>query len=179
MEPNRPTSDPTRSQVASARPKRRRLVLAGALATALLALGAVAAARGPFGFGPLGPHDPALAREHAEFVVERTLARVEATPEQVEKVQAIVGETLDDLSALREDHRGLRAEIVAVLTADEIDREKLENLRVEQLAGFDAASKRILTAFADAGDVLTPRQRAAVAEQMAERRARHLRHWQD
>jgi len=178
MDPNRPTSDSTRPLVADARPRRLRLALAGALVTALLVLGAVAAARGPFGFGP-GPRDPELAREHAEFMVERTLTRVDATPEQVEKVQTIVGATLDDLFALREAHQGLRAEMVAVLTADEIDREKLESLRQEQLARVDTASKRILTALADAGDVLTPRQRAAVAEQMAERRARHLRRWQD
>jgi len=174
---NRPISDPTRPPEAAGRKKR--LPLAALLAAAVLAMGAAAAARGPFGFGPPGHRDPERAREHAELVVERALTRVEATPEQVTKVQAIVGETLDDLFALRESHEGLRGEIVAALTAEEIDRAKLESLRQEQLARFDAASQRILVAIADAGEVLTPRQRAAVAEHLAERRARHHRHWRD
>ena len=43
----------------------------------------------------------------------------------------------------------------------DIDRAQMESLRTEQLRSLDEASKRLVTAFGDAAEVLSPEQRAA------------------
>lgn len=159
----------------AAKPRRPRRIAIGLLllaAVAALVMASGAGARGPMGFWRHGHGDPELMRDHAAFMVERMLTRVDASPEQVEAVQGIVDDTITDLQELRGEGASAHAEVVALLTAEEIDRDALEVLRQEKLAKMDAATQRITTAFADVSEVLTPTQRAAVAEHIAERRAR-------
>jgi Spy/CpxP family protein refolding chaperone len=53
-----------------------------------------------------------------------------------------------------------------LLTAPAIDRAKMEDLRAAQIKSFDESSKRLVTAIADAAEVLSPDQRAALAEEI-------------
>ena len=53
-----------------------------------------------------------------------------------------------------------------LLLAPSIDRARIESLRAEQVKSLDEASKRLVTAIEDAAEVLSPEQRAALAEQM-------------
>ena len=54
-----------------------------------------------------------------------------------------------------------------LVTADEIDREAFEAMRVKHIEMADAASRTILAALTEALEVLTPEQRADLAEQLA------------
>ena len=56
-----------------------------------------------------------------------------------------------------------------LLTAPTIDRAQLEALRVQQSQMRETVSRRMLQAMADAAEVLTPEQRAKVAERMQRR----------
>jgi len=142
----------------------------------LLAVGTVAAA-GHFGFGHHGrPHDPERMREHADFAMERMLSAVDATPEQAEQIQTIADGALDDLGDLHATGGAMHEQFVAALTAEEIDRDGLEALRQEKLAAMDTASSRIVEALADASEVLTPAQRAVLAQHIEERHARRHDH---
>jgi Spy/CpxP family protein refolding chaperone len=159
------------------RGKRRRWLMPGLLAMALvLALAAVAGARpGGFWHHGRGHGDSGFMRDHAAFMVERVLGRVDATPEQVAEVQALLDETIVELAALHESAGDLHAEAVAALTASKIDRGAIEALRLEKLAAFDRASQKIVATLADVSEVLTPAQRVALAEHVAERHGRFNR----
>jgi Spy/CpxP family protein refolding chaperone len=53
-----------------------------------------------------------------------------------------------------------------LLLAPSVDRAQIEALRAEQVRALDEASKRLVGAFGDAAELLTPEQRAALAEEM-------------
>ena len=141
--------------------------IAGALVLAIggLTLGAVADAghRGHDGkFGWL-----------SERKIERLLDQVDASDDQRERVLAIVNDAAADL----QEDRGLRGEtwqgLVAALTGDTIDRAALEMLRQQKLETVDHMSQRMLTALADVAEVLTPAQRAELADKWGPDKWKH------
>jgi len=99
-----------------------------------------------------------------ERMVNRVLWVVDGSSDQKQKIGAILRTAADDLYPLREKHMEGRRQIREVLAAPTIDRARLEALRVEQMQIADTASKRITAAIADAGDVLTPAQRAELGK---------------
>lgn len=163
-------------------PKRRPFLkglLAGGLAGSLLAGGAVFAHQdGHAYFGKGGckhrqaMRDPGVMRERADYMVERTLSRIDATPEQREQVKSIVRGAIDDLLALREQHEANRKAMVAALTQPEVDPNELERIRSAEVALVDQGSKRIVTALADSAQILDPEQRAQLAEMASHWRGR-------
>ena len=70
---------------------------------------------------------------------------------------------------MKDQHRSAHAELHEILSAPSVDRNRLETLRAEHIRLADEASKRITLALADAAEILTPEQRAAVADKMAKR----------
>jgi Spy/CpxP family protein refolding chaperone len=111
-----------------------------------------------------GPVDPAAAREHVEMGVRWVLGTVDATPEQEQRVKAIAVSALDDLLPLRERHQANRKTLHAALSGATVDRAALEAARRDELKLAEEASVRLLDAIADAAEVLTPEQRAELAE---------------
>jgi Spy/CpxP family protein refolding chaperone len=172
--PYDPMTDP--KQPRDTKPRVRRFPLTGALllVAVILAVAAVAGARGMW----RGHHgDPGLMRDHAAFMVERMLSRVDATPAQVEQIQAIVNNSIDEVFELREAGGEMRRELAAALTAEEIDRAALEDLRQQKLETVDTVSKQIVTALANISEVLTAAQREAIAERLEEHRERGHHGW--
>jgi Spy/CpxP family protein refolding chaperone len=102
------------------------------------------------------------------------LDRIDASTVQKRRVAEIFRQAASDLWPLREQHRSARSEMRNILAAPAIERGKLEALRAAQLQLGDAASKRLLQAVADAAEVLTQEQRAALIE-LIERRFRQRR----
>lgn len=111
--------------------------------------------------------------EHfVSWKTDYVLDQVEASDDQRTKVQAIVTSALADMEEFRDLKREGREALIAELSAETIDREALEALRLRKLESIDRASQRLLTAIADTAEVLTPAQRAELAEEWTER-------WQD
>ena len=79
---------------------------------------------------------------------------------------------MTDLQPIGVKIRAARAESTRLLTQQSIDRAALERVRAETSALHDARSKRMTQAYADASEVLTPAQRAKIAERMQQRQAR-------
>lgn len=164
-------------------PKRRPFLkglLAGGIAGSLIAGGAAFAQQGghPHFWKAGCKHrqamrDPGVMRERADYMVERTLSRIEATPEQREQVKTIVRGAIDDLLALREQHQANRKAMVAALTQPEVDPNELERIRSAEVALVDQGSKRIVTALADSAQILDPEQRAQLADMASRWRGRH------
>jgi Spy/CpxP family protein refolding chaperone len=80
-----------------------------------------------------------------------------------------------ELRPLRDQAREARRQVMDILSKPQIDRGALEALRAKQAQTMDQISRRISQSLADAAEVLTPDQRAKLAERMGERRHRHGR----
>lgn len=105
--------------------------------------------------------------------LDRFFSMIEATPEQKEKITAIFDKVQDDLKAKRdnrdENRKEMRDEITKLLKAPEFDRSAAENLLEGRDSMREDSMKMIQTAMLDAVEVLTPDQRAKVADFAAER----------
>lgn len=163
------------------RQARRRWLLgglvAGGLFTSLAAIGAgMYGEEQPYrmhraGFGHHGwtgrDMSPEAVKERIDFMTDWSLTRVGASEEQRGRVKAIMLEAANDLAKSREQHIANRKAFVAALKEPTLDRAALESLRQAEMQLADQASNRMLKAIADAAEVLTPDQRAQLADRMA------------
>ena len=124
---------------------------------------------GPGGFGPGLFAGPA---ERIERTVDRLLDGIEATDAQRTQIKQIATAAATDLKAQREAGRGLQQRSVQLFSAPVVDANAAEQLRQQMLAQHDQASRRTLQAMLDVSRVLSPEQRATLAQRMAERRSR-------
>jgi Spy/CpxP family protein refolding chaperone len=154
---------------------RRGWIIAG-VATGVLVLagGAVAYARNAGAWGHRGPMSAEFIADHVELGVKYALSDVDATAEQKAQVTKILQAAATDVHGLADQHFAARKQLHEILSAPTIDRERLEAVRAGELRLADEASKRILQGVADAAEVLTPEQRAELAEHLQEHR--HWRH---
>jgi Spy/CpxP family protein refolding chaperone len=158
-----------------ARRRRRGWIATAAIAlTVVVGTGALVYAQDRSHEGWSGSVSPDRIAGHIEHGVKYLLSDVDATAEQRTQVTTILQSTATDVHALADQHIAARKQLHEILSAPTIDRERLEAVRVDELRLADEASKRLLTGIADAADVLTPEQRATLAQSMEEHR--HWRH---
>ena len=100
---------------------------------------------------------------------ERMLDSVGASAEQKTRVRDILKTAQDERRQQREAGQAQHQQMLQLLSAPQIDAVAAEALRQQQQARHDAASKRMLQAMLDVQAVLTPEQRAKMAEQMKAR----------
>ncbi len=108
-------------------------------------------------------------------MVDRMLDGLNATDAQRSQIRQITQSAAADMKAQHETGRGLRERAMQIFTAPNVDPAAAEALRQQMLAQHDQASKRMMTAMLDISRVLTPEQRAKLAERMKDRAAR----WKD
>lgn len=101
---------------------------------------------------------------------DRMLEAVGASAEQRAQIKQIMDAARTDLQAQREGGRALHEQMRQLFTQPTVDANVAESLRQQQLARHDAVSKRQMQAMLDASRVLTPEQRAKLAEMAAHRR---------
>jgi periplasmic protein CpxP/Spy len=179
------TASGTGGDGAGPRPRglRRRWKIAGVAAAVVgvLTIGACthAGTAGPRGWGgwghgghgmTSGPVDPERAAQFAEKMADRLVSRVDGTPEQKQRLTVIAQAATKDLLPLRDEMRNARTRSIELLKAPNVDRAAIETLRADQMRIADRASQRLAQAAADAAEVLTPEQRAQLAERMTARR---------
>ncbi|HEU0199960.1 MAG TPA: periplasmic heavy metal sensor [Burkholderiaceae bacterium] len=176
------------SDSSSPKNKARRWTLAGIAAATIAATGAAFAwhggahAQGGFGGhahfgGPFsgsfsGKMDPESMGRRIDAMVQWMLADVDATPEQREKIAGIAKAAASELAPLRTQHRDARRKMIELLAQPTIDRAQFERVRVEQMQLGETVTKRVTQAMLDAAEVLTPDQRAKLAQKWQERQER-------
>lgn len=121
------------------------------------------------GFGAMSPE---RMEKRIDRMAERLIGYVDGTPQQQEQISTIGKTAAKDVWELRKQGGELRRQGMDLLKAPTIDRAAIESLRVERMAVMDSVSKRMAEAFADAAEVLTPEQRAKLAERMQSRRGK-------
>ena len=119
---------------------------------------------------------PGMGMRMGMGMPERMLDAVGASAEQKAKLREIYQSAGDDLRAQHQAGRGLQAQMVALMAAPQVDAAAAEALRQQQLAQHDTVTKRALQAMLDAQAVLTPEQRAKLAERMAKRQQMREHH---
>jgi len=150
---------------------------AGLIAAVTAAMGGAAwhaHAHGGPGFGRGffgGAMHGAPSDEQVERMLKHMYVEVNATPEQQQRIAPIVKQAITDLTPLRQQLQGTREQAMGLMSADQIDRAAIEQLRASRLQAADALSRRMTQAMADIGDVLTPAQRKQLAERMQKRRS--------
>ena len=116
------------------------------------------------GWGHGGSFASGEGRARVEQYLDFVLYKVDATQQQRGEIQAIIGDAVDDLMAMRDNARGDHGAFIAEMTKPDIDRSALESLRARQLEFAEQASTRALTALADAVEILTPEQRTQLRD---------------
>jgi len=171
-------NDPIQSNGNKTKTPWRRVVLATLIGGLLVGAGAKIFAHGTPGFlggghCGFGQADPETAARRAEFMVRFMLSEINASEAQQAKIADIVKAAMSDLRPLRDKHFEGHKAGAELLSKPSIDRAALESLRAEQMQLAETASRRIAQALADAFDVLTPEQRAALVERMQRMRGAH------
>jgi Spy/CpxP family protein refolding chaperone len=111
-----------------------------------------------------GRLDPENAGERAAFATDWILHRIDASEAQRQQVRAIVQGAVKDLWPMRDQHHQYLQALREALAQPTINRHTLGELRRAELQLAAMASNRLVEAMADAAEVLTPEQRATLAE---------------
>ncbi len=114
-----------------------------------------------------GPHGGGMFHGR---MIERMLDTAGASDAQRSQIRQIAQAAAADMKSQHEAGRALRERQMALFTAPTVDANAVEQLRQQQLAQHDQASKRMTQAMLDISRVLTPEQRVKIAERMKQRR---------
>lgn len=147
------------------------------LAAALAVTGGVAQAQ-PGHAGPGQHGGPGMMAHGGIFGghMDHLLDAVNATDSQRSQIEAIFKAARQDLAGQRDAGMKLHQQMATLYTATNVDAAAIEAVRVQLSAQREAASKRMSQASIDAARVLTPEQRAKIAEIMKKRQARMAAH---
>ena len=155
----------------ASRPLRKLAAAAAVVGGIAITLGALAqTVTGGLHHGGHAAHMAASGPEmsaHLDQVLQHIYTETSATPAQQAQIAPLVQATATDLLQLHTQFHTEHAQMLALLTADPIDRAALESARAAQLGVVDQASKEIVQLLADTAGVLTPAQRKALAEKLA------------
>ena len=105
----------------------------------------------------------------AERRVDQLIKLVNGTPEQKTKLLALAQAAMLDMKPMREQLMAARKRGMELLSSASIDRSAIDKLRGESMQLMDGISRRMSAHMMDAAEVLTPAQRALVAEKMKQR----------
>jgi protein CpxP len=139
-----------------------RFKLAALIAIPLIAIGgALAYAHQERGHHGSGGHRAEMHLAHMQAM----LGKIGASDAQKSQVEGILEGAFAEMESAHQAHFAALGRFHELLLAPSIDRAQMESLRTEQLRSLDEASKRLVTAFGDAAEVLSPEQRAALAQE--------------
>ncbi len=116
--------------------------------------------------GPMMGERDAEGMPFAGHHLKHLLDEAKASEAQRAQIYQISEKAQADIRALHEEGHSLHEEALAFWAKPKLDAAEAENLRQRMDAHHEVMSKRITQALLDVGNVLTPAQRATVAESM-------------
>ncbi len=151
---------------------------------AMVSLAALSAqaqpAPGP-GMPPPPPHEMRGGPGHHPMGMldGRLLKDAGVTDAQRAQIKQIFDAARNDLKSQHDTERQLHEQMQALFVAPTVDANAVEKLRQQMSAQHEVASKRLSLAMIDASRVLSPEQRAKIAELMKQRREQMKAHMKD
>jgi Spy/CpxP family protein refolding chaperone len=145
--------------------KRRPIKFLVAVVAAVAVVGGALA----YAHGSMPGHGGMMSEQGIEMHldhVQAMLTKIGASDAQKSQIYGILKAGFADMKTVHESHDAALKQFHELLTAPSIDRAKMEDLRAAQIKNFDEGSKRMVTAIEDAAEVLSPDQRAALAEEI-------------
>ena len=142
-----------------------RFKLAAIVAIPLVLIGAgitYAHQAGGWHHGPMSEQGLEMHLEHMQAM----LGKIGASDAQKSQIDGILKGAFGDLRSVHESHSAALGQLHQALLAQSVDRAAIEALRAAQVKSLDDASKRLVTAIEDAAEVLSPEQRAALAQEI-------------
>lgn len=110
-------------------------------------------------------------RDRRDHMVDFAARYLDATPQQKTRLSALADELQPQFLSLRKEGKALRDKTQQAVRDD--NRAALEGVRKDALALADRASQQWLVAYGKLSDILTPDQRAQVADHLAHRGRGH------
>ena len=170
-----------RTQVTTAMRQPSQRALRWMLLSVLVAVSATVAVSAwaqPMRHGPGGPGGGGMmfggSPEHVARGVDHMLDGLNATDAQRTQIKQIAQAAAVDLKAQHEGTRALHEKSMQIFAAPTVDAAAAESIRQQLSVKHDDASRRTLQAMLDVSRVLTPEQRAKLAERMKQR-GEHMR----
>lgn len=124
---------------------------------------------GPQAFMSGKPLDVEQANKFADKRMQHILKEVKASDEQKAKAREIVKASVTKGAPLANKLRDNHVQMRKLMSAATLDKTAIEALRTEQIKLADEASKLMTQTMQDVAEVLTPEQRAKLAEKMEQR----------
>jgi Spy/CpxP family protein refolding chaperone len=146
---------------------------------ALALIGGIAAGAGALAHSPGSPHEEhahaAIGAEgivaHVNGMLQYLYTEVGATEAQKTKLAAIAQQAQTDLAQMQTQGEGDHARLFGLLTQDTIDRGAVEAARTAHMGVHEQMSKRTTQFLLDVAETLTPAQRKALADHVAQHTA--------
>jgi len=98
----------------------------------------------------------------------RMIENLELTPDQVERVEAIIEEIKAEIPDMREHHQGIHEEFARQFANDTFDQEAVKSTLEEKLVELKALTDFMIAKVSEFHKILTPEQREKLVEHMQE-----------
>ena len=128
------------------------------------------------GVGPMGHMGGRSMGMEGAGHMGRVLDSVGASAEQKAQIKTIMESAHSELKPVHAQMKMLRDQSTALFTQPAVDANAAEALRLQMQTLHGQVSKRMLQAMVESSRVLTPEQRAKMADMMNKRRAMAERH---
>ena len=147
----------------------------GFLSSQVMACGHGMGHGGPEAFTSGKPMDAKHMGKFADKRMQHMLDEVKASDAQKEKASVIVKASLEKGAPLAEKMRDNHVQMRKLMSAATLDKAAIEAMRVEQIKLADEVSKQMTSTMLAVAEVLTPEQRAQLAEKMEKRHSKMRR----
>jgi len=111
--------------------------------------------------------------KHAQRVAEQISKELKLNDQQLGKLNVLKGELLAVARDMREQHPALRTKALSLMDAPKLDRDQLTAMVHERTAALDQAGPKVVSAFGDFFDSLTPGQQNQLRERFAKKSEHH------
>lgn len=145
-------------------------VAGAALSGGVVAL-AQGVAMGGMHHGMMMSGSPADISAHVDHVLKHLYVEINATDAQKAQIDPLVKQAVSDLMPLHTQAQAAHTQFVQALTQTTVDPNSLEAAREAHMQLAEQASKRIVQLIGDVGTILTPTQRAALANHLQQMHA--------
>lgn len=129
------------------------------------------------GYGAHGVHAGVMPLLHpspkAERYTERFLQRIQATDAQTQAIRAVAQKAREQRAPLMQEGRALHQEALKLWAQPQLDDKALDQLRMRMNAHHQRMTDANHRFMLEVARILTPAQRAQLAEAMQERRGKH------